>query len=96
MDAERGDTDRRLARARRFLQSGQPAVTGLHGDLHTFRICCRVVRGFDLSDAQALHVLAEWNARCQPPWSDRELMTKVQNARKYGHETMGGLLTSNA
>ena len=32
--------DRRLTRARQFLQSVQPAVSGRHGDLHTFRICC--------------------------------------------------------
>jgi hypothetical protein len=93
---ERCATDRRIARAQGFLQSVEPAIAGCHGDLHTFRICCRVVRGFDLSDDEALDVLSDWNARCQPPWSERELMNKVHNARRYGRESIGGLLAPHA
>ena len=44
----------RVGRARRFLESVEPAVAGQHGDLRTFRICCRVVRGFELSDDEAV------------------------------------------
>ncbi len=40
---------------------------------------------------EAMSVLSEWNARCQPPWSERELLVKVQNARKYGREPLGSL-----
>jgi hypothetical protein len=94
--SERCATDRRIARAQRFLQSVEPAIAGCHGDVHTFRICCRVVRGFDLSDDEALGVLSDWNARCQPPWSERELMNKVLNARRYGREPVGGLLVPHA
>jgi hypothetical protein len=93
---DRCAADFRLARARRFLQSVQPAVSGCRGDLHTFRICCRVVRGFDLSDDEAISVMSDWNERCQPPWSERELLTKVHNARKYGREALGGLLSPHA
>ena len=82
----------RAARAQRFLLAVEPAVAGQHGDLRTFRICCRVVRGFELSDHEAMSVLSEWNARCQPPWSERELLMKVQNARKYGREPLGALV----
>ena len=71
----------------------EPAIAGQHGDLRTFRICCRVVRGFALSDDEAISVLSEWNARCEPPWSERELLAKVQNARRYGREPFGGLLS---
>ena len=84
----------RAARAQRFLLAVEPAVAGQHGDLRTFRICCRVVRGFELSDHEAMSVLSEWNARCQPPWSERELLIKVQNARKYGREPLGALVGS--
>src|SRR5262249_33780442 len=90
--AERSAADHHVARARRYLQSLEPAVCGCHGDLHTFRICCRLVRGFDLSDDEALSVLSNWNERCQPPWSDRELLAKVHNARRYGREAFGGRL----
>ena len=91
----RCDVADRTARAQRFLLAVEPAVAGQHGDLHTFRICCRVVRGFELSDHEALCVLSEWNARCQPPWSERELLIKVQNARKYGREPLGALVADN-
>src|SRR5690606_26200076 len=34
-----------VERARRYLAKVPPAVAGQHGDLHTFRVCCRLVRG---------------------------------------------------
>lgn len=82
----------RLLRARQFLQKVEPAVAGQHGDLRTFRICCRLVRGFDLSDSEAIGLLEEWNSSCLPPWSMHELEQKVANARLYGREPFGGLL----
>ena len=83
----------RVSRARHFLRSVQPAATGCRGDNRTFRICCRVVRGFDLSDDEALSALLDWNSRCVPPWSEGELLSKIHNARRYGREAFGGLLT---
>ena len=81
-----------IARARRYVAAVPPAVAGQHGDLHTFKVCCRLVRGFALSDADAVAVLTDWNARCEPPWSERELLDKLRRARRYGREPMGGLL----
>ena len=81
-----------VERARRYLASVPPAIAGQHGDVHTFRVCCRLVRGFALNDDQALDVLAEWNARCQPPWSTDELLDKLRRAALYGREPVGGLL----
>lgn len=82
-------------RAKRYLKCVPPAIAGAHGDQHTFRVCCRVVRGFDLSDDAAIGALLEWNARCQPPWSEPELRRKVRGARLYGREPFGGLLLRN-
>ena len=79
-------------RARRYLAAVPPAIAGHHGDVHTFRVCCRLVRGFALDDDQALRVLAEWNARCQPPWTADELLDKLRCAARYGREPVGGLL----
>ena len=89
--ASRGHTDL-LDRARRYVASVAPAVAGEHGDVRTFRICCRLVRGFALTDPEALSVLMEWNRRCEPPWSERELLEKLRNARRYGSEPIGGLV----
>jgi hypothetical protein len=78
-------------RARRYLERIEPAIAGQHGDLHTFKVCCRVVRGFGLSDEEALVALCDWNARCAPPWSEHELRDKITRARRYGREEIGGL-----
>ena len=81
-------------RARRYLAVIPPAVAGNQGDAATFRVCCRLVRGFALSDGDALEALREWNAACSPPWSDDDLRAKLAGARKYGRELVGGLLFS--
>ena len=81
-----------LDRVRRYVATLPPAIAGQHGDLHTFRVCCRLVRGFALEDSEALILLADWNTRCEPPWSEHELMDKIRRARRYGREPIGGLL----
>jgi hypothetical protein len=79
-------------RARRYLAAIPPAVAGQHGDTTTFRVCCRLVRGFALEDDEALRVLNEWNDACAPPWTEEELRAKLRSARLYGREPVGGLL----
>ena len=81
-----------IERARQYIAAIPPAISGQHGDLHTFRVCCRVARGFALADDDALAVLRDWNSRCEPPWSDRELIDKLLRARRYGREPIGCLL----
>lgn len=81
-----------VRRARGFLRDLPPAIQGQRGDLQTFRVCCRLVRGFALPDEDAWPLLREWNARCEPPWSDEDLAAKLRAARRYGKETMGRLL----
>ena len=39
-------------------------------------------------------LLASWNQRCSPPWSEKELRDKLLRARRYGREPIGGLLQS--
>ena len=82
----------RLERARRYVAAIPPAVSGQHGDLATFQVCCRLVRGFALNDDEALAAIQEWNASCRPPWSERELRWKLSSARRTGKEPVGGLL----
>ena len=84
-----------IARARRYLRSVPSAVAGHGGDVQTFRVCCRLARGFALPDDEALDLLSEWNMRCEPPWSERELQAKLRNARQYGREPVGGLLEAS-
>jgi len=85
-----------LERARRYLLAIPPAVAGQRGDVRTFHVCCRLARGFGLATGDALSLLADWNARCDPPWSERELLAKLDHANRYGHEPIGGLLQRGA
>jgi hypothetical protein len=84
-----------MTRAHHYLSALPTAVAGQHGDLATFRACCRLVRGFRLTDSEALSILQDWNARCQPPWTEHELTAKLRHARRYGREPLGGLLASD-
>jgi len=82
-----------IERARRYLARVPPAIAGEHGDVHTFRVCCRLVRGFALDDDTALAVMTDWNSQCRPPWNEHELRDKLRRARRYGREPIAGLLS---
>ena len=81
-DAEARSTIDVRERARKYFAAIPPAVAGNHGDATTFRVCCRLVRGFALDDDDALDVLSDWNRACVPPWSESELRTKISAARQ--------------
>jgi hypothetical protein len=78
-----------LEQARRYFARVPPAIEGCGGDHHTFVQACRVIRDFGLSESEAYDVLREWNQRCVPPWSERELFAKLQGALKYGNGAIG-------
>ena len=40
--------------------------------------------------------LRQWNERCLPPWSDRDLQAKVAHALRYGREPVGRLLSTTS
>lgn len=79
-----------VERARRYLARIGPAITGQHGDLHTFRVCCRIVRGFALNEEEALAVLTEWNERCPPPRSVRDLRDRSRGPASMARNRLGG------
>lgn len=81
-----------LERARRYVAAIPPAVQGRSGDVATFKVCCRLMRGFGLTEEQALEALGAWNSRCSPPWQERELRAKLASAIRSGREPLGGLL----
>ena len=69
-----------LDRAREYLRRCPPAISGQHGHTATFRVACALVRGFGLTEAQALTAMREWNQRAEPPWTEAELHYKIQSA----------------
>src|SRR5581483_3344208 len=81
---ERGAIDNTVDRARKYLAAMPPAISGAGGHNQTFAAACVVACGFDLGREDALALMREYNARCTPPWSERELEHKVDQALKTG------------
>lgn len=84
--------DERVRRARAYAAYLEPAISGQGGHSATFKAAATIARGFALSEDEALFVLSEWNERCQPPWSERELKRKIREALTKGRQTVGELL----
>jgi putative DNA primase/helicase len=74
-----------------YLGKTDPAISGQGGHDTTFRVACNVGPGFSLSPNDAFRLLWDhYNPRCQPPWSERDLRHKVEDA--YQRETKRGWL----
>ena len=79
-------------RAKHYLLKEAPlALEGQGGDQTTFAVAARV-RDFGVGEPVCLAMMqVYWNDRCEPPWSDDELKTKVENAYAYATEKIGSL-----
>jgi hypothetical protein len=69
-------------RATAYLAKIPPAISGQGGHLATFKAAAVLVKGFALSEAEALPLLQGWNVLCDPPWTERELRQKLRSAAK--------------
>lgn len=74
------DESRKIQRAHAYAAVFGPAISGSGGHTQTMKLARALVTGFDLSESECLEVLRAYNARCQPPWSDRELRHKAHEA----------------
>lgn len=78
-------------RAMAYLARCDPAIEGQDGSGRAFKAACKVGPGFDLPPEVSFRLLlAEYNPRCQPPWSEKELRHKVEDSYKV--ETRRGWL----
>lgn len=72
-----------IERAKRYIAKMPEAVEGEKGSDRLFAVACKLVIDFALSADDALFVLAtEYNPRCVPPWSVKDLRHKVEDAAK--------------
>lgn len=72
-----------VTRARKYLAKCDPAIAGSRGHDSTYGVALRLVRGFGLDvDTTFALLRAEFNPRCQPPWSDGDLRRKVEQAAR--------------
>lgn len=75
-----------LDRARKYIAKLPASMSGSGGHNAAFHAACVLVLGFGLPEDSALAVMQEFNQRCQPAWSDRELAHKVKQAFKQPGE----------
>ena len=62
------------------------------GHATTFGVACLLVWGFGLSPEEAMPLMLEYNARCQPPWAERDLWHKLRSAESALHKEPRGHL----
>jgi replicative DNA helicase len=68
-------------RATAYLAKYPPAVSSQRGHARTYYAARVVVRGFGLGVDEGLHLLLQhYNPRCRPPWTEKELRHKCEDA----------------
>jgi hypothetical protein len=82
------DQARVIERAIKYVNAMPPAVSGAGGHNAAFAAACTLTHGFELGYDDALYILEEhYNHRCDPPWSRRELMHKVDQSLKMSNHS---------
>jgi hypothetical protein len=80
-------------RAIAYLDRMPPAISGSGGHAATYAAATALVHGFGIAPPRALALLvAHYNPRCQPPWSEAELAHKVNDAERKPHSRPYGWL----
>ncbi len=79
--ASSGTTTPVIDRARKYLAKMPPAVSGQRGHDALMTAARVLVHGFELPTGEAYELLAgEFNPRCLPPWSEKEIRHKIAEA----------------
>jgi RecA-family ATPase len=87
-------TEDRISGARAYLAKLPPAVAGQGGHPATYRAASILANGFDLPWSDAWALLQEFNVRCSPPWSEKDLRHKLNDAYVKPHERQKGWLVA--
>ena len=79
-------------RIQAYLDAIPPAIAYSGGHKQTFKVACLLFNGWALTVDETLAWLKIFNAKCQPPWSDKELAHKANDAATAKHEKSRGYL----
>ncbi|MGP1272709.1 MAG: bifunctional DNA primase/polymerase [Phycisphaerales bacterium] len=80
-------------RAAAYLDAMPPAISGQGGHGRTYAAATALVHGFELDPETSLRMLLEqYNPRCEPLWSEKELRHKVEDAASKPHDRPRGWL----
>lgn len=83
---------RLVKQASQYIGKIPEAISGEGGHNQLYRVGCILVNGFALEDDEALEILREYNERCIPEWTEKELIHKLNSARKAKHRYPKGYL----
>lgn len=73
--------ERTLSCARQSLAKMRPGIQGQNGGRATLVAALMLAQRFQLDENQIFELLSsDYNPRCVPPWSERELMQKARDA----------------
>jgi len=67
-------------RIRSYMARLDVSISGQHGHDRLLWAARCLVTGFNLSEAEAVGYLTEWNLSCLPPWPESEVVRKVNQA----------------
>lgn len=89
-----------ITRAQKHIDTLEPAVSGSGGHAATYRAARILVNDYKLSVEEAWPILLSYNERCEPPWTEKELRRKLEDAAKrppgnYGTDKSQGRKTPN-
>ncbi len=80
-------------RALAYLDKIPSAISGQGGHSTTYTAATVLVHGFELDPELALGILLDhYNPRCDPPWTEKELQHKVEDAARKPHSQQRGWL----
>ncbi len=67
-----------LRRGSAYLSAMDPCISGQGGHNRLYRASSKLF-DFGCSEEEAFALLSEYNLRCEPPWSERELLHKIKS-----------------
>ena len=72
------------ARVAAYLDTCKPSIRGQNESLTIYIVALKILDGFDLGQEEAVSLLwNNYNPRCEPPWTKKELRHKVRDATPH-------------
>lgn len=81
VDPDSPEGHRRLLKAKDWLRSQPPCISGQGGQVQLWNVCLHLIRKMELPLATSEALLEDYNSRCLPPWSGEEIRHKLEDAR---------------
>src|SRR5258706_15498714 len=81
-----------VERAALYVRKIPAAIEGSHGDDQTLAAANTLIWDFGLGRNEALSIFLDYNRRCSPPWTEKELVRKLQSAERQPHSKPRGNL----